>query len=121
MEESSKIISYRDLQVWRKAVELADQVYGLARQLPMEERFALASQLRRAVTSVPLNIAEGSRRNTTKEFVHFLGVAQGSLAEVETSLHLISKLYNIESENLANDCDEIGRMIHGLQRSLLAS
>ena len=73
---------YRELIVWQKAMDLADEVYALTRRLPKEEQFALSDQLRRAAVSVPSNIAEGMGRFSNKERIHFLEIANGSLMEV---------------------------------------
>ena len=70
--------SYRDLEVWQQSMELAEVVWRLAARFPGEERFGMTSQLRRAATSVPANIAEGAERHGTREFLQFLGIASGS-------------------------------------------
>lgn len=82
----SKIESYRDLKVWQKSVNLVTEIYEITRSFSKEEIYTLASQLRRAAISVPSNIAEGWGRNSTKEYVHFLRIARGSLLELETQL-----------------------------------
>ena len=79
---------FKNLIVWQKAMELAKLVYGLVRQLPAEERYALADQLRRAVGSIPSNIAEGNGRAGNKDYAHFLAIARGSLYETITQLEL---------------------------------
>ena len=84
---------YQSLIVWQKAMRLAKVVYEVSGQLPREERFALADQLRRAAVSIPSNIAEGSKRGSKKEFAQFLKIAHGSLSEVETQLMLARELY----------------------------
>jgi four helix bundle protein len=75
---------YRDLKVWQAAMQLAGDVYRLSAQFPKHETYGLASQLQRSAVSLPSNIAEGQGRNSRKEFHHFLGIALGSLAELET-------------------------------------
>lgn len=75
---------YRELKVWRLAMELAEEIYKLCTEFPKHEVYGLTSQLQRAAVSVPSNIAEGQARNSSKEFNHFLGIARGSLAELET-------------------------------------
>jgi four helix bundle protein len=77
---------YRELIVWQRAMEMVTSAYALARQLPEEERYALASQIRRAAVSVPANIAEGQARQYRREFVQALMIARGSLAELDTLL-----------------------------------
>ncbi|MBI2924037.1 MAG: four helix bundle protein [Planctomycetes bacterium] len=79
---------YRDLIAWRRGLDLVEQVYLLARHLPPEERFELSGQLRKAVVSVPANIAEGQARRGPSEFLYHLGIARGSLAEVDTLLEV---------------------------------
>jgi four helix bundle protein len=75
---------YRDLVVWQKAMQFVTSVYRSTEQFPKSEKFALLNQVRRAVVSVPSNIAEGQGRNSDKEFVHHLSIAYGSLTETET-------------------------------------
>ena len=84
--------SYRDLIVWQKAMDLTELMYGVTRNFPKEELCGLVSQLRRAAVSVASNIAEGQGRLTTGEFRHFLGLARGSLLEVETQVLLSERL-----------------------------
>ena len=117
--------SHKDLLLWRKSMDLAVAVHRVSRCLPRAEMFGLVAQLRRAAVSVPSNIAEGSARRTTKEFVAFLHVARGSLAEVETQLMLARRVgyleakMILESEELIN---EVGRLLNavlaGLRRHL---
>ena len=83
--------NYRDLEVWQQSMELAETVWRLSGRFPVEERFGMTSQLRRAATSVPANIAEGAERHGTREFLQFLGIASGSLAETETFLLLAER------------------------------
>jgi four helix bundle protein len=81
---------FRDLRVWTESIDLARDVYRLTSQYPTDERFGLSSQLRRAVVSVASNIAEGSTRSSRREFRHFVEIAIGSLAEMETQLEIAS-------------------------------
>lgn len=115
--------SYRDLEVWQRAMELAETVWRLSARLPAEERFGMTSQLRRAVTSVPANIAEGAQRNGTREFLQFLGIASGSLAETETFLLLAERLAllpPVQVRAALEQADTVGRMLTGLKQSLQA-
>ena len=117
----TSIRSYRELIVWQKSIDLTVRTYGLTRRFPAEERYGLTSQMRRAAASVPANIAEGHARRSTGEFLQFLGIARGSLAEVETFLTLSERLDLIQSEtsdSLLQDCAEINKMLTGLMRSL---
>lgn len=82
----STVESYRHLIAWRKAVALAGTVYAATRLLPSDERFGLRTQIRRAAISVPSNIAEGAARNNLAEFLQFLHIARGSLAELDTQM-----------------------------------
>ena len=113
--------TYKELKVWQKAMDLTDAVYDITKQLPKEETYALSDQLRRAVVSIPSNIAEGSGRNTTKDYVNFLGIARGSLFEVDTQL-LTCKRRNFiteeEYQKLSNEICEVGRMLKGLINKL---
>ena len=113
---------YEELVVWQKAMLLAKKVYCVQKQLPKEEMYGLGDQIRRAVVSIPSNIAEGFGRDTDKEFKHFLSIARGSLFETKTQLQLAENLgyLTIDSEVLAL-FDEIGRLINGLSRSLTVS
>jgi four helix bundle protein len=119
-----KPISYRDLIVWQKGIELAKLLYSLTAKLPAEERFGLISQIRRAAVSVPSNIAEGQARHTTGEFIQFISHAEGSVAELDTQLHLTVELGFANSHETARCFDLIGelrRMLNGLRRKLAAS
>ena len=77
---------YQDLEVWKKSIELVKSIYILTHNFPEDEKYGLTSQIRRAVVSIPSNIAEGSARTTTKDFSHFLAISLGSVAELETQL-----------------------------------
>lgn len=83
---------YKDLEVWKKAVELVTEIYRLSAEFPESEKFGLTNQMRRASVSIPSNIAEGSARHHAKDFIHFLRIADGSAAELETQLIISSKL-----------------------------
>ena len=113
--------SYRDLQVWHKAIALAKRIYELSKQFDADERFALTQQIRRAAVSIPSNLAEGCMRQSSKEFLQFIAVARGSLAEVDTQLILAREFAYISSdayEKIYLDITEIGRMLAGLRNSL---
>ena len=113
--------SYRDLLVWQKSMVWVEGVYRLSRSWPSDERFGLISQTRRAAVSVTANIAEGAGRRTTGEFLQFLGISRGSLAETETLLILSARLgYSDDQTNqgLLADADELSRMLASLIASL---
>jgi len=115
--EKKKVNSYRDLIVWRKAIELAKGLYGLTRSFPEDERFGLIAQIRRAAVSVPSNIAEGQARRTSKDFIQFLYISKGSLAELDTQLTLSQELGFITDNSpasLLENIDELQRMIFTL-------
>src|SRR5215212_604854 len=83
---------YRELIGWQLAIDLAEEVYAATRDFPRDEQFGLTNQVRRAAVSIPSNIAEGQGRGTTKDFIHFLNMACGSLQEVETQILLSERL-----------------------------
>ena len=115
------IKSYRDLIVWQKAMDLVEDVYKKTKGFPREELYGLTSQLRRAVVSVPSNIAEGQGRDSTKEFLHHLSIAYGSLCEVGTQILIANRLGYLEKrelERLDGLTSEVGRLINGLSNKL---
>ena len=117
----SSLQSYRELIVWQKSMALTETIYRCCSQLPKEETYGLRSQLTRAAVSVPANIAEGQARHGTREFLHFLGIARGSLAELVTLVTLCGRLGYFPSEtvpSVLNDCAEVGKLLTGLVKSL---
>jgi four helix bundle protein len=115
------ISSYRDLEVWKKAIGLVTDVYRMTRAFPKDEMYGLTSQIRRAASSVPANIAEGWGRNMTGEYVQFLRIARGSLLELETHITIGENLGYISQEagsQIANRTEEIGKMMYALIGSL---
>ncbi len=118
---SAVVRDYRDLIVWQKAMELVKRIYRLVGCFPTHERYGLADQMRRSAVSVPSNIAEGQARQHTAEFRHFLYIALGSLAELETQLLIAHDVSYVSAEELKEIVDlitEIRRMAHGLIRQL---
>ena len=116
-----KILSYRDLEVWENGVKLAKDIYRLTETFPNHELYSLTSQLRRASVSVPSNIAEGFVRNSTKEFIYFLFISLGSLAEIETQIEIAIELNytNIaKTEELKNFIQVLMKQIRTLINSL---
>ena len=95
-----QVKSYKDLIVWQKAMDLVEMVYRATKTFPKEELYGLTNQLRRAVVSIPSNIAEGQARKSTAEFRNFLSIARGSLAEVETQLLIARRLSYINQQKL---------------------
>lgn len=119
-----KMKDFRDLQIWQKAMTLAVNIYAETRGFPREEMFGLTGQLRRAAVSIPSNIAEGYGRSTDKTFSLFLTQARGSLCELETQIELCRNpgLMNAkQSDRLLESAAEIGRMLHGLLRTIRAT
>lgn len=113
--------TYRDLEVWQKAVDLVEAVYLLAKSFPAEERFGLTSQLQRAVISVPANIAEGYGRIHRGNYLHHLSVARGSLMEVETHLTIAVRLGFVAREQVLETwqlTQQVGKMLRKLIASL---
>lgn len=111
---------YRELEVWWLAMELVEHCYGITGGLPIEERYGLTSQIRRAAVSIPANVAEGHNRRLPKPYRNHVNIAMGSQAELETLLELTVRLEMLpansirEANALAN---RVGQMLHGLHRS----
>lgn len=114
--------SYRELIVWQKSIDLVTEIYSITSTFPGSERFNLMSQMRRAAVSIPSNIAEGSARRHTKEYMQFIRIAFGSGAELETQL-LIAKRLRFLSENdyntMSASLTEIMKMLNKLLSSLM--
>ncbi|TRX49335.1 four helix bundle protein [Fulvivirga sp. M361] len=113
--------NYKELKIWQKSVDLAVKVYELTQDFPKEEIYGLTSQIRRSGVSIPSNIAEGSGRNSSKEFNHFLGISHGSSYELDTQLTIASRIGFLKEEHfqtLQSEIDEIQKMNHGLKKSL---
>ena len=114
-------MKYSDLLVWQKAMDLVTEVYKLTQAFPADEKFGLNSQMQRAAVSIPANIAEGHGRKSTKAYVNHLSIANGSLMEVETLIHIACRLGYLTAQQgnpVLLKADEIGKMLSGLQRSL---
>lgn len=112
---------YHKLLVWQRSRELVKQVYLHTESFPKSEEFGLKSQLRRAAVSVVLNIVEGYRRSTTKDFLHFLNIADGSLAELEAAIEIsfdLRFLSEKDSSNIESKRSEVGFLLHRLISSL---
>ena len=112
---------YTDLKVWQKSIDLVVLVYQSIKFLPKEEMYALSSQIRRSVVSIPSNIAEGHQRNSLKEYIHFLYVAKGSLGELETQIIICERLGYLsinQTEPIKALSSETGRMLNGLIKNL---
>ena len=108
---------YKDFVVWQKAIDLSVEVYKLVKLLPKTETYALSDQMRRAVISIPSNIAEGQGRNSARDFANFLGIARGSQKELETQLYICTRLEYFTEEEAStalNLCEEVGKMLNAL-------
>jgi len=115
------IRNYKDLEIWKRGVELVKNIYLFTKDFPKSETYASVDQVRRAALSIPSNIAEGHSRQHTKEFRQSLYVALGSLAELETQLIIAGKLGYLEEEKLNQsllEMDAIGKMTRGLIKRL---
>jgi len=115
--------SFRELIAWQKAMDLADLVYTLTEPFPTREHFGLAYQLRKSAVSIPSNIAEGTRRKTLV-YLNHLEISLGSHAELDTQCDLATRRKYIKPGDrlrLQSQIDEVGRIIHGLERSVEAS
>lgn len=113
---------HKKLDVWKASMELAKVVYKVTATFPVDERFGLVSQMRRAVISIPSNISEGAARQGKAEFKNFLSIAQGSLSELDTQLELAKELEYISSsklEEISVTLIRIDKMLTGLIRSLV--
>lgn len=113
--------TFKQLLVWQRAMQLATETYRLSASFPRAEMFGLTQQVRRASVSVSCNIAEGRGRRHRKEYLQFLGIARGSLNEVESLLDLAEMLGFVETVQLARSRElaaETGKLLAGLTRSL---
>ncbi len=113
--------SYRDLKVWQKGMDLVTEIYCNTKSFPDDERYGLTSQLRRCSVSVPANMAEGYGRNSTKDYIRFLRIANGSLYEMQTLLEIAHNLEFVSSDafsNLYEKSREIERMLGSLIRKI---
>ncbi|WP_343747314.1 four helix bundle protein [Fluviicola sp.] len=117
-----EISSYRDLIVWQKGIELAVNVYSLTKNFPDDEKFALSNQVKRCVTSIPANIAEGYGRQSSKSYSQFMKISRGSLFELETHLLLAEKLGFIQNNELyahvKEQITEEGKMLNAFIKKL---
>lgn len=116
-----KTRGFKELTVWQKSVAMVPTVYSVVKKLPGEERFALGDQIRRAAVSVPANIAEGQGRQHAGEFIQFLSIARGSLAELETLLIVTERLGYCRQADLyksSKAVTEVYRLLQGLISSL---
>jgi four helix bundle protein len=111
----------KDLKIWNKSMDLAIRVYDLSAKFPTDERYGLISQIRRCAVSIPSNISEGAGRNSNKEFLQFLGIANGSSYELQTQLVITERLGFVDTKicnELLESIDELQKMNFNLQKSI---
>ncbi len=108
--------NHKDLEVWKKSIELSKNIYIITKNFPKEEIYGITSQIRRSAVSIPSNIAEGAARNHDKEFIQFLYISLGSLAELETQLIISKEIGYLEKIDI--NLEEIRKMILGLIKYL---
>jgi len=116
--EKANIKTHKDLDVWKKSMDLVEEVYRFTQGFPDREKYGLINQIRRCAISVPSNIAEGSARNTSKETTQFCYISLGSLAELETQLLIAERLKYYGSTDILDNVIEIRRMLLGLIKYL---
>ena len=112
---------HRKLEVWKKSMTLAKEIYSATEAFPKSEVYGLTSQLRRAAVSVPSNLAEGAARRGSREFKQFINIAQGSLSELDTQLdlaHMLGYLEPVIHEKLMSEVTDISKMLFGLSKSV---
>lgn len=116
--------SVQRLKVWQKSMDLVEMSYRLSSRLPLDERFGLISQIRRAATSIPANIAEGFGRWNARDFARFAAIASGSLRELETHLMIVQRLGYLDNsavELALHAADELSKMLYQMRRRVLAN
>jgi len=116
------ILSYRDLRVWQAAMDLVEWVYRESGPFPQREVYGLSSQMRRSAVSIPSNIAEGHTKESTKEYLRHLSMAQGSLAELQTQIEIAARLQYLtpdQSGGLMDQTVSLARQMYALRNALL--
>jgi len=116
--DEKTIRTHKDPDVWKKAMDLVAHVYSLTAHSPKEELYGLTSQVRRSAVSIPSNVAEGAARHSRKEFIQFLHIASGSVAELETQLLLAIRMGFSSSDSFIFHFEEVSKLLLGLRRSL---
>ncbi len=110
---------HKRLETWQQAMLLVKAVYDVSASFPREELFGLTSQMRRAAVSIPSNIAEGVARGTSREYVHFLNIARGSLSELDTQLDIACMLQYVSNDHsVFEQINTVGRLLSGLHRKI---
>ncbi|MBN2408058.1 MAG: four helix bundle protein [Elusimicrobia bacterium] len=115
------VYTFKKIKVWQKAHNLVLEIYKLTREFPDTEKFGLVSQLRRSAASIPSNIAEGYKRKSSKDFAHFLNMAESSLEETKYHLllsHDLEYVVKNKYDNISKLSEEIGRMLNGFKNTI---
>jgi len=111
------MVSHEKLEAWQQAMHLVKSIYDITKAFPKDEIYGLTSQMRRAAVSIPSNIAEGAARSGTKEYAHFINIARGSLAELDTQYKIAQMLgYCEPSESIKENMNYLGRLLTGLHK-----
>ncbi len=105
------IKTHKELNVWKLSIALVTDIYQFSRKLPKHEQFGLISQVQRAAVSVPVNIAEGSARNSTKEYIRFLYISLGSCSELDTLMIIATNIYQEDTGYLRQQIETISKML----------
>ncbi len=114
--------NYKNLKIWQKSLDLVEVIYKETKAFPDDEKYGLTSQLRRASVSIPSNIAEGSSRDSQKEFYHFLSISLGSTYEVGTQIELCRRIKLLDDKlaaKIQSQLDEIEKMVIGYMKTLV--
>ena len=114
-------MDHKDLDAWKQAMNLVEEVYKVTSGFPKQEQYGLSSQVRRAAVSVPSNLSEGAARNGSKEFHNLLGISLGSLAELETQMIIAGRLKYADVSELLALVSRVRALLIGLRRSILKS
>ena len=121
LQQMKTMHNHKNLKIWQRSMDIVEMIYRETVNFPMEEKYGLTSQIRRASSSIPSNIAEGSGRQSKKEFKYFLSISLGSCYEVDTQLELAKRLsiLNLErADTIIEELDQVEKMIIGFMKSL---
>ena len=114
---------HRNLDVWQRSIELTKSIYKISGQFPASEQYGLTSQMRRAAISIASNISEGAARSSSKEFLQFINIAQGSASELDTQIELAKELGYVDHKNYDNIMGTIiiiSKQLYGLAKTVKA-
>ncbi|MGC1455879.1 MAG: four helix bundle protein [Nitrospirota bacterium] len=110
-EAVMRLVTHKDLDIWKMGLDVVEKVYRISERFPKDEQFGLTSQLRRAAVSIPSNIAEGAARNSKREYLQYLYISLGSLAEVETQLIIANRLKYMNDQDIMENIEHIRRKL----------